>query len=75
MLFEANFGGKVISFLTRDKSCARVYPSCARIYARIVIKFETLSDKIVIDYHMKFHEDPCFSCGDIGKIKLTFCNH
>ena len=23
---------------------------------------------------LKFHEDPNFCCGDIGKIKLTFCN-
>ena len=52
----------------------RVYDSCARIYARIFIKFKTIALKIVFDHHINFHEDPNFRCGDIGKVKLTFCN-
>ena len=53
---------------------AHVYPLCTRIYAQIVIKFETLAHKIANDYHIKFHEDLSLRYGDIGKIKLTFCN-
>ena len=51
---------------------ARVYNSCARICARIFVKFKTLAHKIVIDHHIKFHGDPSFRCGDICKTILTF---
>ena len=53
----------------------RVYDSCARIYAQILMKFHTYAHKIVIDYHIKFHEDPSFCCGDICKTILVFFNH
>ena len=53
---------------------AHVYPSCTRIYAQIVIKFDTLAHKIVIDYHNKFHEDPSFRWGDFLKTILVFFN-
>ena len=39
--------------------CARAfYRGCAHVYARILMKFDTYSHKIVIDHHIKFHEDP-----------------
>ena len=50
----------------------RVYNSCAHIYARISMKFKTLTHKIVIDHHIKFHEDPSFRCRDIWKTILVF---
>ena len=49
--------------------CAHL-PLVHLIYAWIVVKFETLAHKIVIDYHIKFHEDPSFCCGDICKTIL-----
>ena len=52
----------------------RVYNSCAHIYARISMKFKTLTHKIVIDHHIKFHEDPKFCYGDICKTILVFFN-
>ena len=39
------------------------------------MKFKTLVHKIVIDHHIKFHEDPSFRCGDICKTLLVFFNH
>ena len=51
---------------------ARVYNSCARIYRRILMKFETWAHKIEIDHHMKFHKDLSYRCGDIGKTISTF---
>ena len=48
-----------------------VYNSCARIYAPIWMKFDTYDHKIVIDHHIKFHEDPSFRCGDIS-ITISF---
>ena len=36
------------------------------------MKFETKANKIVIDYHIKFHEDPIFLYGDICKTILVF---
>ena len=53
---------------------ARVYHSCARIYAEIFMKFEILAHKIIIDCHIKFHEDRSFCCGDICKTILVFFN-
>ena len=52
-----------------------VYNSCARIYAPIWMKFDTYDHKIVIDHHIKFHEDPSFYCGDICKTILVFFNN
>ena len=53
---------------------ARVYNSCARIYAQIWMKFDTYDHKIAIDHHIKFHEDLSFRCGDICKTILVFFN-
>ena len=50
----------------------RVYDSCARICAKISMKFETKAHKIVFEYHIKFHKDLSFRCGDICKTILTF---
>ena len=55
-------------FITR----AHFYDSCTRICARIFMKFLNYSLKIVIDYHIKFHEDSSFCGGDICKTILTF---
>ena len=52
----------------------RVYDLCARICAQIFMKFETWAHKIVIDHHMKFHEDLSFGCGDICKTNLRLFN-
>ena len=49
---------------------ADVYDSCVRICARIFIKFKTYIHKIVIDYHIKFHEEPSFRCGDIDPLGI-----
>ena len=46
---------------------AHVYNSCARIS-------ETEVHKIVINYQIKFHEDPSFCCGDICKTILVNFN-
>merc|ERR1711954_593366 len=35
---------------------ARVFNSCARIYKRIFMKFETYAHKIDIDHHIKFQK-------------------
>ena len=51
---------------------AHVFNSCARIYGRIFMKFETLFYKIDIDHHIKFHKDLSFRCGDICKTISTF---
>ena len=59
---------------TRFIANTRVYNSCAHIYARISMKFKTLTHKIVIDHHIKFHEDPKFCYGDICKTILVFFN-
>ena len=62
-------------------SYMRIYNSYASIYARIRMKFDTYNHKIVIDHHIKFHEDPSFRCGNICKtifnvffIFLQICN-
>ena len=55
-------------FITR----AHIYDSCTRSCARIFMKFLTYSFKIVIDYHVKFHEDLSFCGKDIRKTILTF---
>ena len=62
--------------------CARIYANpnltcnmCELIYAQILMKFEIYAHKIVIDHHLKFHEDPRFRCGDICKKELVFFNH
>ena len=60
---------------TRFIAITRVYNLCARIYAQILMKFDTYAHKIVIDYHIKFHEDPSFCCRDIRKTMLVFFNH
>ena len=54
---------------------ACIYNLCAHIYARIFMKFETWSHKVVIDHQIKFHKDPSFCCGDIDKTILTFRKH
>ena len=51
---------------------AHVYNSCTRIYAWILMKFETWAHKIKIDHHIKFHNDPSYRCGDICKTISTF---
>ena len=51
---------------------AHIYDSYTPICARIFMKFLTYSLKIVIDYHIKFHEDSSFCGGDICKTILTF---
>ena len=51
------------------------YNSCARIYAQILMKFETYAHKIVIYQQIKFHEDLSFCCRDIRKTILVFFNH
>ena len=56
----------------RSIASARVDDSCACICARIFMKFETYTHKIVVDNHIKFHEDLSFRCGDICKTMLTF---
>ena len=53
-------------------SIASVYNSYARIYAQIWMKFDTYDHKIVIDHHIKFHEDLSFRCGDICKTIRAF---
>ena len=52
---------------TRFIASARLNDLFARICARIIMKFKTYAHKIVIDHHIKFHDDPSFSCGDICK--------
>ena len=46
---------------------SHVYNSFPRIDSWIFMKFKTSAHKIVIDHHIKFHEDPSFRCGDICK--------
>ena len=46
--------------INRARTCLHVYNSCWRIYAHIFMKFETEAYKIVINHHIKFHEDPTF---------------
>ena len=59
--------------LAINRACAaHVYPSFMCIYEQIVIKFETLAHKIVIDCHIKFHEDPSYSSRDICNTILMF---
>ena len=66
-----NARARVIKAHTRFIASVRVYNSCARIFARIFMKFKILALKIVFDHHMKFHKDPSFHCGDICKTILT----
>ena len=51
---------------------ARIYNSWACMYAQIRMKFDTYDHKIVIDHHIKFHEDLSFRRGDICKTILVF---
>ena len=46
----------------------------SRIYARILMKFQTKVNKIVVDDHIKFREDPSFRCGDICKTNWRLFN-
>ena len=43
--------------------------------ARIFMKFYVVVNYYLMSLSFKFYEDPSFRYGDIGKIKLTFCNH
>ena len=62
-----NAHAQVVNARTCDKTCA-----CALICTRIFMKFLTLAHKIVIDPHIKFHDDWSFHLGDICKTILVF---
>ena len=51
------------------------YNSCVHICAPIFTKFEILAHKIILDHHIKCHEDRSFRCRDICITILAFLNH
>ena len=52
-----------------------VYVSCARIWARILMKNYLMILYYLMNISLKFHKDLSFRCGDICKTILTFKNH
>ena len=67
----------VVNALTHDKTCVRAFLTRARVCVQCAEIFMNVFD--VVNYYFmtlsrKFHKDPSFDCGNIGKIKLTFCN-
>ena len=50
----------------RFMASARVYNSCARIYAPIFMKFFLVVSQCLINLSFKFRKDPSFRCGDIS---------
>ena len=56
---------------------ARVVNTRAHVLSRLraFTTLDTNDQKIVIDHHIRFHEDLSFRCGDIFKTILVFFNH
>ena len=61
--------------LSRRKTRADTYASCARICARIFTKNHLMILYYLMKISLKFHNDLSFRCGDICKTILTFKNH
>ena len=61
--------------LSRRKTRADTYASCARICARIFTKNHLMILYYLMKISLKFHNDLSFRCGDICKTLLTFNNH
>ena len=61
--------------LSRRKTRADTYASCARICARIFTKNHLMNLYYLMNISLKFHKDLSFRCGDICKTILTFKNH
>ena len=51
---------------------ARVYNSCARIYAPIFMKFFLVVSQCLINLSFKFRKDPSFRWGDISLFVTVF---
>ena len=61
--------------LSRRKTRADTYASCARICARIFTKNHLMILYYLMKISLKFHKNLSFRCGDISKTILTFKNH
>ena len=61
--------------LSRRKTRADTYASCARICARIFTKNHLMILYYLMKISLKFHNDLSFRCGDICKTILTFKNY
>ena len=57
--------------LSRRKTRADTYASCARICARIFTKNVLVIVYYLIELSLEFHKDRSFGCRDICKTKLT----
>ena len=58
-----------------QKKNAHVFDLWAPMRARNFMKFFVVVNHNCINLSLKFHKDPSFGYGDIGKIKLTLCKH
>ena len=61
--------------LSRRKTRADTYASCARICARILMKNHLMILYYLMNISLKFHKDLSFRCEDICKTILTFKNY